>query len=251
MTNMTLLQKSTLIREQIWSKLHAVAKPDSRFDLDFAEVIPDFEGSERATDRVVALEAYQNSQFSFITPDNCLADLRRRMIEQGKTFIMSTYGIYRGFVLIRPGMVPDGAALYASWLDGMEYFAKPVSLAEIAEIGKLDFMVTGASAVSAEGIRFGKGHGFFDIEWGMFTDLGLSDESTPVVAVVHDCQLVQEKLNPNATDIIVDYIATPETLHNAHRQLQRPRGIKWELLDQQQIDSTPPLQELQRMQGLA
>lgn len=37
-----------------------------------------------------------------------------------------------------------------------------------------------------EGVRFGKGHGFFDLEWGMFSDLKLVDENPPVVAVVHD-----------------------------------------------------------------
>ena len=245
------MQKSKLIREQIWSKLHAVAKPDSRFNLNFAEVIPDFEGSERATDRIAGLQDYKDSNFAFSTPDNCLTDLRRRMIEEGTSFIMSTYGIYRGFVLMQPGMVPKGAELYAAWLDGMEHFAQPVSLADIANIGRLDFMVTGASAVSEDGIRFGKGHGFFDIEWGMFTDLGLSDETTPVVALVHDCQLVQEKLTPNSTDIIVDYVATPDRLHTADRQVRRPRGIKWELLDPKQIEATPPLQELQHIQGLA
>ncbi len=244
------MQKSKLIREQIWSKLRSVAKPDSRFHLDFAEVIPDFEGSEQAIERVVEMPAYKASHFAFITPDNCLTDLRRRMIEDDKTFIMSTYGIYRGFVLMQPGMVPKGDELYASWLDGMEHFAQPVSLEDIANLGPIDFMVTGASAVSEDGIRFGKGHGFFDIEWGMFTDLGLADETTPVVAVVHDCQLVQQKLHPNDTDIIVDYVATPGLLHTANRQAKRPRGIKWELLEPQQISATPPLQELQRIQGL-
>lgn len=66
--------------------------------MNFAEVIPDFDGSEDATDRVIESEAYQNSRFAFITPDNCLAHLRRRMIEDCKPFVMSTYGIYRGFL---------------------------------------------------------------------------------------------------------------------------------------------------------
>jgi len=242
---------SRIIRERIWSKLREVAKPDSRFHLNFAEVIPDFEGSERATDRVVALDAYKASRFAFITPDNCLVDLRRRMIAEGRPFVMSTYGIYRGFVLFEPGMVPEGAALYAAWLDGMEHFCRPVSLAEITARGRFDFMVTGASAVSADGVRFGKGHGFFDLEWGMFTDLGLADESTPVVAVVHDCQLVEETLQPSETDILVDMIATPGKLHAVQRRARRPKGVKWPLLELKQIADTPPLQELQRIQGLA
>nr|WP_306268382.1 5-formyltetrahydrofolate cyclo-ligase [Pararhizobium sp. IMCC3301] len=245
------MSTSKIIRERIWTKLRDVAKPDTRFHLNFAEVIPDFEGSEEATERLVSEPAYQQSEFAFITPDNCLAGLRRRMIEDGKTFVMSTYGIYRGFILLEPDMVPKGAALYASWLDGMEHFGRPTTLDEIARRGRFDLMVTGASAVSVNGVRFGKGHGFFDLEWGMFTDLGLVDETTPVIAVVHDVQLVEDQLQPSETDILVDKIATPTQLYTVERRAKRPSGVKWPLLDPKQIEQTPPLQELQRIQGVA
>lgn len=245
------MSKSRIIRQQIWGRLADVARPDTRFHMNFAEVIPDFEGSEAATDLVWAMPACRKATFSFITPDNCLVDLRRRMIAAGKPFVMSTYGIYRGFLLIEPGMVPPGAELYAAWLDGMEHFGRPITLEDIARRGRFDFMVTGASAVSVDGVRFGKGHGFFDLEWGMFTDLGLADQDTPVVAVVHDCQIVEENLTPSETDILVDHIATPTRLLQVDRRARRPHGVKWNLLDPKQIAQTPPLQELQRIQGLA
>jgi 5-formyltetrahydrofolate cyclo-ligase len=245
------MTKSNIIREQIWAKLKDVAKPDTRFDLNFAEVIPDFEGSETATDRILDMKECNEAKLMFITPDNCLVDLRRRLIEQEKTFVMSTYGIYRGFLLMEPGMVPKGAELYASWLDGMEHFGRPITLEEIARYGRIDFLVTGASAVSVDGVRFGKGHGFFDLEWGMFTDLGLVGDDTPVVAAVHDCQVVHEKLHPSPTDILVDHIATPSKLHTVEHRGKRPHGVIWDLLDPKQIAQTPPLRELQRIQGLA
>lgn len=245
------MSKSNIIRQQIWAKLKDVALPDTRFDTNFAEVIPDFVGSEDANRRVLDMQACQDAEFLFVTPDNCLAGLRRELIAMGKPFFMSTYGIYRGFLYIEPGVVPRGHELYASWLDGMEYFGRPISLAEVARHGRIDFLVTGASAVSMDGVRFGKGHGFFDLEWGMFTDLGLVDEKTPVVAVVHDCQVVHERLHPSPTDILVDYIATPSTLHQVDRRAKRPRGVIWDLLDPRQIEQTPPLQELRSLQGLA
>lgn len=245
------MSTTKLIRQRIWEKLNAVARPDTRFHMNFAEVIPDFEGSEAATDRIVALPAYKASQLAFITPDNCLVDLRRRMIGARMPFIMSTYGIYRGFLLIEPGSVPKGAELYAAWLDGMEHFGRPVSLEDITGMGRFDFMVTGASAVSVDGVRFGKGHGFFDLEWGMFTDLGLADDQTPVVVAVHDVQVVEDKLHPSETDILVDMIATPTRLIEVERRGRRPRGIKWDLLSAEQITSTPPLRELARMRGIA
>ena len=53
--------------------------------------------------------------------------------------------------------------------------------------------MTGASAVSTNGLRFGKGHGYFDLEWAMLRYLELADDDTPVVACVHDVQLVGEE----------------------------------------------------------
>jgi 5-formyltetrahydrofolate cyclo-ligase len=243
------LSSTKIVRERIWSRLKDVALPDSRFHTNFAEVIPDFVGSEKATDRLVAEPFYQKGAYAFITPDNCLVDLRRRMLLAGKSMVVSTYGIYRGFRLLEPAMVPEGAELYAAWLDGLEHFGRPITLAEVARRGAFDFMVTGASAVSLDGVRFGKGHGFFDLEWGMFTDLGIVDERTPVAALVHDVQVVEDKLFPSPTDIIVDWIATPSALHRVERTHPRPRGVKWDLLSPEQIDATPPLQELQRLRG--
>ena len=244
------MSESKRIREKVWSKLVNVAKPDTRFHLDFNEYIPDFELSEESTKLLIRESAYRESKFAFITPDNCLTDLRRQMIQDGKTFIMSTYGIYRGFILLDPKTVPKGAERYASWLDGMEYFGKPISLTEISKLGRFDLMVTGASAVSKNGVRFGKGHGFFDLEWGMFTDLQLAHEDTPVFAVVHECQIVNENLKPSETDILVDKIVTPSEIQTISQRAKRPHGVKWPLLQPNQIANTPPLQELQRMQGI-
>ena len=119
------MSESSIIRTKVWSNLIDVALPDSRFHLNFSEYIPDFTGSVRATDRLMSLDAYKSSRFAFITPDNCLTDLRYRMICAGIQFVMSTYGIYRGFILMEPGMVPAGAELSASWLDGMEHMVHP------------------------------------------------------------------------------------------------------------------------------
>ena len=239
-----------IVRQKIWSRLTEVALPDSRFHLDFAEFIPDFIGSDRALARLRELPCYRIGRYAFVTPDNCLAGLRSRMLRDGMSMVVSTYGIYRGFVLLEPDMVPEGQETFAGWLDGLEHFGRPTTLAEIAERGTFDFMVTGASAVSLNGVRFGKGHGFFDLEWGMFTDIGIAGEQTPVVAVVHDVQVVEDTLFPSPTDIIVDYIATPDKLHEAARKDSRPRGIKWELLEPEIIEATPPLKELQALRGV-
>jgi 5-formyltetrahydrofolate cyclo-ligase len=240
-----------IVRQRIWEKLAEVARPDTRFHMNFAEFIPDFDGGPVATDRILGLPAFRASRLPFITPDNSLVELRRAMIAAGTRFVMSTYNILRGFLVIDPARVPKGAELHAASLDGAEYYGTPVSLEDVARLGVFDFMVTGASAVSREGIRFGKGHGYFDLEWGMFTDLGLAQETTPVAAIVHDVQVVDDRLPPSATDISVDIIATPTRLIEIAHRSRRPRGIKWDLLTAQQIAAIPPLRELARIRGVA
>ena len=78
------------------------------------------------------------------------------------------------------------------------------------------------------------------MEWGMFTELGIVDERTPVIAVVHDVQVVEDRLTPGPTDIIVDIIVTPSGVLQANRSHPRPRGIKWEMLSADTIAATPP-----------
>jgi 5-formyltetrahydrofolate cyclo-ligase len=245
------MSTSRLTRQRIWERLKSVARPDTRFHMQFADFIPDFEGVEAATDRITALPAFKDCRLAFVTPDNSMTELRRRLITARVPTVTATYNMQRGFLYLAPDAVPEGAERYAAWLDGIEHFARPVTLEEIVALGRFDFMATGASAVSVDGVRFGKGHGFFDLEWGMFTDLGLAHETTPVAAIVHDVQLVDDHLQMSATDIPVDFIATPSRLINVERTGRRPRGIKWELLAPQEIHEIPPLRELAHIRGVA
>lgn len=240
-----------LSRQRIWDRLKGVARPDTRFHMNFADFIPDFEGVDAATDRIVALPAFQGCRLAFVTPDNSMTELRRRLIKARVPLVTATYNIQRGFLYLAPDAVPAGVERYAAWLDGIEHFAKPVTLEDIAALGHFDFMATGASAVSVDGVRFGKGHGFFDLEWGMFTDLGLAFDTTPVAAIVHDVQVVDDHLQMNETDIPVDLVATPTRLIQVERTVRRPRGMKWDLLSPQEIREIPPLRELARIRGVA
>ena len=211
-------QEKQQIRLKVWQKLKNIALPDSRFHLNFAEYIPDFKDSKIANDKIIKSEEYKKSNLLFITPDNCLTTVREQAIRDGKNIIVSTYGIYRGLILITKNMIKKGDEVFASTLDGLEMFGKNITLKEIQNLGKIDLMLTGASAVSKNGVRFGKGHGFFDLEWGMFADLKIVDEKTPIIAVVHDVQLVDFDLEPSNTDIIVDWIITNKQKLSTNRK---------------------------------
>jgi len=240
--------KST-VRERVFSELRKVAYPDSRFHYDFGEFITDFVGSSAATDRLMAHRFYQQSECIFITPDNCIEELRYRTLLAGKLILLTTYSIKRGFWLLDPAKIPADRLLYAATLDGMERHATPMTLADIRhKLPKLDYMITGTGAINEQGVRFGKGHGFFDAEWGMLYRIGKISSETPAAAVVHDCQVLSETLYPEVFDTVADAIFTPTRTIEVSRPHKPTCGIVWDLLDPHMLATIPPLQELKAME---
>lgn len=237
------------IRNEAWEELKEVALPDSRFHFKFSEFIPDFEGSKRALTKLLTLSLYRNSTFIFITPDNCLEELRAQALRNKKKILVPTYGIYRGFVELNPSEIPKGKEEYASWLDGMERMGQHILLAEIQQLGPIDFLVTGASVINHQGVRFGKGHGYFDLEWAMLFEIGVVDEMTPVVAFVHDCQVIDIVLEPSPFDTVCDLIITPSRIIEIENPIKPIVGVLWEKLAPGMLNDISPLRELQRMLG--
>lgn len=233
-------------RVMIWEQLRTVAKPDSRFSWDFAEFITDYEGSELGVDRLCSLAAYEAADVVFITPDNNLETLRERVIRDGKIMVMTNYGISRGFFLLRPEWVPAGKEELASTLDGVQRFWQHRTLSALAaEIDTIRVLVSGASAITPAGIRFGKGHGYFDLEWAMFYTKGLVTTDATVIAVGHDCQVVDVPVEVQPYDTAIDFIVTPTRVIETRSEFPKPtHGVMWYHLEPDMLGRIPPLQEL-------
>jgi len=231
-------------RKEVWEHLRKYARPDSRFHWDFNEFIPDFEGSEICNNKIRKMDIYQKSRCIFVTPDNCLEALRNYAINDRKHLVVSTYGIGRDFFYIAPDSVPKGDEKLAATLDGMEYFGKNVSLKELKSLMKIDLMFTVASIITPYGLRWGKGHGYFDLEWAMFWECNIVDEETTIFAVAHDCQMLDLDLEMTVYDTIVDIIITPKTYIEIEKKYPKPTKVYWDLLTEEQITSIPALSEL-------
>lgn len=231
-------------RTRVWQALANIALPDSRFHFDFGEFITDFQGSDKAIAQLLQMSIYQEAQVLFITPDNCLEKLRSQTIRDDKVLLMTTYGIRRGFVELRREEVPSGIEEYAVLLDVVERLGRHISLAEIQHRYHIDLLVTGSSAVSRSGSRIGKGHGFFDIEWGMLYSLGVVDTSTPVVDIVHDCQIVDDDFAIKPYDTICDYIITPTEKIFIPSPQKPTAGILWDVLEPGMMERISCLSEL-------
>lgn len=233
-------------RVDIWEKLRKVARPDSRFSWEFSEFITDYEGSDKCAELLTATQMYKDAKVIFITPDNNLEKFREQAFLDKKTVIMTNYGITRGFFLIRPGMIPEGKEELASLLDGVARYWKHRTLEQLKqEVGHIDMMVTGASAITPSGIRFGKGHGYFDLEWAMTYTVGLVDDSTVIVAVGHECQVADADVEVREFDTAIDYIVTNERVIKTRNEYPRPTGgILWSQLAPGMREQIPPIQEL-------
>jgi 5-formyltetrahydrofolate cyclo-ligase len=240
-------------RERIWDDLRTVARPDSRFGWDFSSFIPDYEGSDACADRLLGQWGSDSDESWFVTPDNNLDPLRERLVDRSRPFTMPTYGIRRGFLRLEPGDVPEGQAPFASTLDGMNRFASVIELATMeATLPVVDCMVTGASLVTPDGLRMGKGHGFFDLEWAMLLEVGLVDEDTDVIAVVHDVQVLEDVAGQELAadhDTIVDAVVTPSRVIEIDGAPPKPSGIRWPLLDLETVQAMPPLETLWQRAG--
>lgn len=236
--------KKNELRDEVWEELRSVAHPDSRFHWDFREFVPDFEGSGRCVARILTTREFMEANILFVAPDNSLANVRRMAIVEKKLLLVATYAIRRGFLIFEPGMVPEDQAAWAASLDGMEEFGKHISLREIQELGEVDLMITGISLVTERGTRWGKGHGFFDLEWAMFREIGVVDEETPIIAVGHDCQVISTDLQPSAVDTVADLIITPTRKIAVDKTYSKPKGIVWEYITLDLKRQIPPLQEL-------
>jgi len=235
------------VRKKVWNVLREVALPDSRFHYDFSEFIADFVGSDAAVDRLVEMDVYKDSQVVFVTPDNCLERLRSQVIRDKKILLTTTYGIRRGFVELLPEKVPAGLENYAVLLDAIEKAGRYISLEEIQQRYHVDLLVTGGSAVTRSGLRAGKGHGFFDIEWATLYSLGVAETTTPIMDVVHDCQIVDEEFELNPFDTICDYIVTPTQVIHVPSPQKPICGIYWDKLEPGMMEQISTLLELKSL----
>lgn len=238
-----------VVREKVWAALRAVARPDSRFHWDFSSFIADFVGSERCVEQLRVLSAWSRSPLLFITPDNSTELVRRAAMADGKRILMTTYGIQRGFLALDPGDVPETDRAYAATLDGMDRYARPVDLKDISRLGRIGLLITGGSAVNLSGHRMGKGHGYFDLEWALLSEIGAVDESSEIADVVHDCQLIDIDVASAAHDVPVDWVITPTRTVRVPVPGRAPGRVFWDLLRGTGLESVPPVMELAALQG--
>lgn len=218
----TFVDPEERVRRVVWKRLLAVARPDSRFDLDLRQFVPDFAGREQAEDALLALETWQSAETVFVTPDNSLEHLRELALQQGKRLLVPTFGLRRGFMFLDGTLIEESERKLASTLDGMERFGGRLGPADLRSVGRVDVVVTGATAITVDGRHIGGGQRYLAVEWALLERLGVVDARVPVVGVVHDCQVLDEIVRVDP-DCMIDLIVTPRLVVSCHKTGQITR----------------------------
>ncbi|XP_053276086.1 methenyltetrahydrofolate synthase domain-containing protein isoform X2 [Pleuronectes platessa] len=234
------------IRQRVWDYIEE--KNLANFPRPVHNRIPNFKGASQACDRLADLQEFKSSQTVKVNPDTPQKQARFVTLEAQKTLLVPTPRLRTGlFNKITP---PEGAnkeqLRVCSSSQGVRDFSVPVGLD--AKV-KVDLLVVGSVAVSEKGFRIGKGEGYADLEYGMMASMGAVDESTVVVTVVHDCQVldIPEELM-ESHDLTVDYILTPTRVIKTNCKSPKPQGIIWTKLDIEKLEKIPILKELRDLE---
>ncbi|KAF2643517.1 hypothetical protein P280DRAFT_254802 [Massarina eburnea CBS 473.64] len=248
-------------RQQIWRRVHQElikhAKPDSRFNYDFLSSTPDFRDSSAAVDRLAELACYKDAKTILVTPENSLEELRYRALKDGKKVVVGTYRLRRGFVVLDPARLEENELRAASWLDGMERVGvgRPTTLAQMQDDHvSIDLSVIGALALTTRGVVVWEGSGLFEVQWALLHDVEVMKQNTPVIAVAHSCQVVDEsdlgleQIEPDEVgEVQCDFVVTPEKVIEIQDAVKPADRVVFEALDPEALNNIPPLQELKGM----
>ncbi|QTM98423.1 5-formyltetrahydrofolate cyclo-ligase [Sediminibacillus dalangtanensis] len=225
------------IREKKWDYLteHKLG----RFPFPLQNRIPNFKGAEQAAQFVTTIPAYQEAKVIKVNPDAPQLPIRAQVLRDGKVLLVPTPRLKAGFIMVKPEWVPDGEERKGASLSHIKSYGKEIPLAEIPVIG---LFFVGSVALHRDGRRVGKGAGYADREYAIIRELGNPD--VPIVGTIHSAQLTDEDIPRDPFDLTVDWIATETELIKINSEYEKPGGIQWDLVTEEELEDMPVLREL-------
>ncbi|XP_032925222.1 methenyltetrahydrofolate synthase domain-containing protein isoform X1 [Catharus ustulatus] len=230
------------IREKVWEHLEASGLAE--FPRPVRGRIPNFKGSFQACCSLRELDVFSRAREVKVDPDKPLEGARLAALQARKTLLVPTPRLRTGLfnrIVPPPGATKEMLRRCAT-SQGVRDFSVPVGLDGKAQV---DLVVVGSVAVSEKGWRIGKGEGYADMEYAMMVSMGAVQEDTPVVTIVHDCQVLdiaEELLDDH--DLTVDFILTPTRTIQTHCKRPKPQGIMWHKVSSEMLGKIPILKTL-------
>jgi 5-formyltetrahydrofolate cyclo-ligase len=229
-------------RNKVWEALSE--QKFGRFPFPLKGRIPNFKGAEKAAAFVKELEFYKKAKVVKVNPDSPQLPLRAEVLKDGKTLLVPTPRLKAGFVMIKPEWVPSGEERKAASIKHMNSYGKEIPLSEMPQI---DLIVVGSVAIHPDGRRLGKGEGYADREYAIIRELG--NPEVPVITTVNSIQVVKDNLPKDEYDLTVDWIVTEEGVTEVQSNYEKPKGIIWSEVTEEELEAMPVLAEIREMMG--
>ncbi|NXT02601.1 MTHSD protein, partial [Jacana jacana] len=213
------------VREKVWDYLEASGL--AAFPRPVHRRIPNFQGSHQACCSIKELDVFIRAREIKVDPDKPLEGVRLAALQARKTLLVPTPRLRTGLFnrIVPPSGATKEILRICATSQGIKEYSVPVGLDGKARV---DLVVVGSVAVSEKGWRIGKGEGYADMEYAMMVSMGAVQEDTPVITIVHDCQVVdiaEELLDDH--DLTVDYVLTPTRTIKTNCKRPKPQGIIW------------------------
>ncbi|EMA28713.1 5-formyltetrahydrofolate cyclo-ligase [Haloarcula japonica] len=231
------------IRETVWDALEE--RGIARFPFPPHDRIPNFAGANEAAQRLTETAVWDDAETIKANPDSPQLPVRRAALRAGKTVYMAVPRLRdeQCFYELDPVELDDIEAAPA--VSNVADHARQVGP---EAVGSVDLVVSGSVAVTEGGARIGKGEGYSDLEYAVLRELGLVDETTPVVTTVHELQVVGGPEGIIDTDVPVDdhdvpmdWVVTPDRTIETATTHTTPTGVDWDALSADRIDEIPVL----------
>jgi 5-formyltetrahydrofolate cyclo-ligase len=226
-------------RSAVWQAL--VAHNAARFPFPVKGRIPNFEGADRAAALLLEHPVFANAKCVKVNPDSPQRYVRKGLLERGIIIITPTPRLQGEFYRLDPDRIPQEHYWDAASMKMGGRWGEAIPLDKLPRI---DAIVMGSVAVTREGARLGKGHGYADLEYAILRELGQPD--VPVATTVHALQILQ-RFPTEPHDVPVSIIATPTGLIEIAPALPIPAGIDWSKLSAEALEEMPVLAELKRL----
>lgn len=225
-------------RQTVWDALQE--RKIARFPFPPHNRIPNFKDASSAAEVLLNHAFLDNAKKIKVNPDAPQRYIREGALNRGITVYMPTPRLKGGFKKFDPAEIPEENYSDAASLSKGEPFAQEVSLDALPE---MDLIVAGSVAVTKDGKRCGKGHGYSDLEYAILRELG--HPAVPVVTTVHDIQVVKD-FPRDDHDVPLSLIATPTENIRIENPLPAPHGIHWDILNEEDLEEMPILAELKK-----
>ncbi|TYR79182.1 5-formyltetrahydrofolate cyclo-ligase [Priestia megaterium] len=231
------MKTKTEIREKVWHYLEQ--NKLGRFPFPLKNRIPNFKGAEKAAALIADMDIYKQAHVIKVNPDSPQLPLRTQVLKDGKILLVPTPRLKDGFIRVNPEFVPAGEERKAASLKHIHKYGEVISLTHMP---KIDLIVVGSVAIHPDGRRLGKGEGYADREYAIIRELG--NPLVPVITSVHSSQIVNDDIPRDPFDLTVDWIVTEDGITKTNTPYEKPAGIVWEYVTEEEKEEMPVLNEI-------